>query len=316
MRLNEQNTTAKETRTMNMNAGTSTRRNAIGTAIAAFALVLTAGQLGAATIITNWSFDSDFTATTGSSPNDAATGSGDPAISSSGSMLGGGHANFDGDDWLEVTQLSDYTLGTGQVSYSLWFRDAGSVTSDRLLATGASANDQEGYALTIADRGGAVSGQTNKFFTALTSDGSGRRVQDANANGSVDPFGGSWHLVVATMDNTGSELVMNVYVDGVLETTTSGVNLDGTVDSSVGNTQSDLAIGARDDAATNKRPIVGDLDDVAIWDGVLTQNDVDYLWNDGSGMSALDVWQIPEPATLALLVLGLTTLCGRRRRGK
>lgn len=165
--------------------------------------------------------------------------------------------------------------------------------------------------MTLADRDDAVSGQTNKFFTAMTSDGSARRVQDANANGSVDPFDGSWHLVVSTMDNTGSELVMNVYVDGVLETTTSGDNLEGTVDSFVGNTQSDLTIGARDDTDSNKRPIVGDLDDVAIWDGVLTQSDVDYLWNDGSGRSAT---LIPEPTALALLILGGLTLLKRRPR--
>lgn len=79
-------------------AGTSQLNRAVGTAIAVAILGLTAGHLQAATIITNWSFDSDFTATTGSSMNDAATGSGVPAISTSGSKLGGGYANFDGDD--------------------------------------------------------------------------------------------------------------------------------------------------------------------------------------------------------------------------
>lgn len=288
---------------MRLNAGTFTLRHSIGTVIAAFVLVLTAGQLGAATITTHWSFDSDFTATSGTDLNDATTVGGDPSVSSTGSKLGGGHGAFDGNDRLDVSQVGDYELGTGQLSYSFWFRDAGSSSSDRVLETGAINNGTEGYAMFT---------DTSNGMSAAASDGSARTILKSDANNTVDLFDNDWHFVAVAMDNSGSNPTysVNVWVDGVLETDATIWYSNSTgVNGSVGNDSSVLAIGG---SALSGGRMTGDIDDLAIYDGLLTQENVARLYNSGDGQTAPHF--IPEPTTLALLALGLTAVLGRRPR--
>ena len=68
------------------------------------------------------------------------------------------------------------------------------------------------------------------------------------------------------------------YLDAVAGTPTSGTA--GPIANSVS-----LYFGARaGDGAFNN--MNGQLDDVAIWDGALTQADVDRLWNNGDGRAA------------------------------
>ena len=53
----------------------------------------------------------------------------------------------------------------------------------------------------------------------------------------------------------------------------------------------------------------GEIDEVGIWNRVLSAGEIQTLWNNGDGLSP-----IPEPATLSLLALGGLALVRRRRR--
>mgnify|MGYP006288867471 CR=1 FL=1 len=253
---------------------------------------------GAATILTHWSFDSDFAATTGVQQNDATANNGDPEIVSGGSAIGAGHLSLDGNDDLAVSPANDYELGNGQFSVSLWFRDAGSDSSDRIIATGGTTNSQAGWAMFLDTDGGQMAGDVG--------DGSGRTIQKADANGTVDPFDSDWHHLAFTMDATvgsGSEVNIQVFIDGVLETSEELATLDGGAQPPITNALSDLIIGSN--GSTN-RGMSGDLDDLAVLNGVLSPTEVDAIYNDGNGRSIPSV--VPEPSAYAFLGISIVAL--------
>jgi len=92
-----------------------------------------------------------------------------------------------------------------------------------------------------------------------------------------------WHHLVTTVD---AGVENNMYVDGVLVATdTSGTLLQ--------NRANAMQIGGNPDAAG--RGWNGNIDDVAVWNRALTQDEVSSIWNDGTG------------ASIASLIGGTTT---------
>ena len=80
----------------------------------------------------------------------------------------------------------------------------------------------------------------------------------------------------------------------------------------MGDTNMPLLIGRRnpDDNITSGdfMPVRGRLDEIAIWNRALTDDDIDWLYNGGDGNPA------PEPATLGLLLIGGLALLRKRNR--
>jgi len=115
---------------------------------------------------------------------------------------------------------------------------------------------------------------------------------------------GEWHLVVATFDGS----TRHLYIDGNLQSGSGSGQ-------PVAATNRDLYFGTYAiGPGRNWFSFDGDLDDLAMWDTALTQDDVDWLWNNGDGQSVATL--IPEPGSMLLLVIGAIGLLALRRRRK
>ncbi len=114
-----------------------------------------------------------------------------------------------------------------------------------------------------------------------------------------------WHHVVATVD---ADTDVKIYVDGVLAASKgSGHNNS--------NTPYQMAIGSN--GQHNNRAWDGMIDDVGVWDRVLTADEVASIWNNGDGASIESLGgEVPEPATMSLIGLAVAGLGGyiRKRR--
>ena len=92
-----------------------------------------------------------------------------------------------------------------------------------------------------------------------------------NINTGIDVFDGFWHNVITTLGTT-SEM----YIDGVLQTKTQYSNDTLTTTSII----NELLIGSAVPSTPNTS-FIGKLNELAIWDKELTQNDATALYNSG-----------------------------------
>ncbi|MEM7012966.1 MAG: LamG domain-containing protein [Verrucomicrobiota bacterium] len=252
-------------------------------------------------LLHNWDFDSNFNDSVGGKN---ATAFGDAAITGT-SKVGSGAVSFDGgDDYLLAGTTSDFVIGTGGMSVSFWFNvaDSDKAGSDRILGTGAGSNSEDGWVFFQTT-------SPNDQVSAGMGDGGGRTIQKSNANGTVDPFDGQWHFVVGVFDPS-TDTVSN-YLDGTLESTISTEVLLGGATGAVANTHP-LTFGGFPGFPT-VFDMQGLLDDVSIWDGLITQTDVNTLYNGGVGIAATSAatppTAIPEPSSI-LFTGGLLLFCG------
>lgn len=195
---------------------------------------------------------------------------------------------FDGEDgFVMVPDSADLAKGGQDLSISAWFRvDAFDTGWQALLGKGEGANYR------IARQGG----DTNMMAYA----GGGTDLR-----GGPDVADGAWHHIVATTENGG---LTAYYIDGTLVEDLSTRNpgqAAGIVDERSSDPVS-LHIGANAGAAG--REWEGGIDDVAIWNRVLTQGEITSL-SQGSVASV-----VPEPASGLMLVFGVLGLLGLRRR--
>jgi hypothetical protein len=186
-----------------------------------------------------------------------------------------------------VPDSVDLAKGGQDLSISAWFRvDAFDTGWQALLGKG------EGSNYRIARQGG----DTNMMAYA----GGG-----SDLRGGPDVADGGWHHIVATTQNDG---LTAYYIDGALVEDLS-TRAPGTVANIVDERSSDpvsLHIGANAGAAN--REWEGGIDDVAIWNRVLTQGEITAL-SQGSVASV-----VPEPASGTMIILGLLGFLGFRRR--
>jgi hypothetical protein len=105
---------------------------------------------------------------------------------------------------------------------------------------------------------------------------------------------GEWHHLVVTFDQPSN--TMSIYIDGILRasnTYTSAFNLN------------QVTFGGRWDSGD--RNINGSLDEVQIYDHVLTPSEITFLFNNPGSIA-------PEPSRPLLLTIALAPLLLRRRR--
>jgi len=112
---------------------------------------------------------------------------------------------------------------------------------------------------------------------------------------------GQWHHVVAVTESSGD--AARLYVDGSTNVATISSQ------AGLGDNDATLRIGFNPESGG--RGWNGLIDDVAIWGRPLTANEVDTIYNGGTGQSIGVL--VPEPATMALLALGLPVMIRRRR---
>ena len=146
-------------------------------------------------------------------------------------------------------------------------------------------------------------GAFDKSWQALLSKGEGSNYRiarrgDGNAVGYAGGVGegaddvgsvndGQWHHFVAVSDATGAAFGTALYIDGVLH----GINATKPVLTA---TTKRLFIGENPDALG--RQWNGSIDDLAIWNRVLTGGEVATLWNSGTGLPLSTLPSIKPPS--------------------
>ncbi len=236
---------------------------------------------GTAKLAGYWTFDSDLTDAVGG--KDAAA-FGDAGFQTTTSKIGAGAAAFDGSgDYMTAGTAGDFSIGTGAMSVSFWLNvaDADKENSDRFLNNGAGNNTQMGWTFFMRTN---AAGMIGDGVDAGMSDGGGRRIQGTNGNDTIDALDGNWHLLVGVFDYNGGNGKVDIYLDAVMETTIALADLGTWNGSRIDNTHA-LTFGAIA-ANPNAFFLNGLLDDVAIWDAALSQDQIDALWNGGAGQAA------------------------------
>jgi len=110
-----------------------------------------------------------------------------------------------------------------------------------------------------------------------------------DALGAVPVMDENWHHFVAITDQTAEKFGTALYIDG---------NLDGTIEGTpvlTKNSTQNVIIGDNPDARS--REWNGELDEIAIWGRVLTEEEIAILFNNGAGKPLSDF--LPPPLDLA-----------------
>ena len=272
--------------------------------IAFLALVVPLGlaTTANAALVAHYNFDDDTATDLSGNDNDGTLGALTAFSTDNPFGVGNGKsANFGGDTGvIEVpTSASLNAVGAGataKMTIALWAK---------FPAT------EPTWIRYIQQRDGVMGG--DGWF--LTGDGDDRIIVfdptdsgEQNVGGAVGLTNGAkmtpykddaWHHIAFTMDGTH----VRGYVDGVF--IDNWAYTHGTGFASSGS----LFIGGRSNVeGTSNTPTEGSLDDIGLWDEVLTPEYIAYL---GAG----DGNPIPEPATMTLLAFGgLGVLIRRRRR--
>jgi hypothetical protein len=184
-----------------------------------------------------------------------------------------------GNQFVEITGGNENELEFpgGSMSIAAWFK-VGTFDTEwqALIAKG------EGNNYRIARRG-----TTGAIAYAGGVGEPGQAAPDVND--------GAWHHVVAVSDHTAGTYL---YIDGVLveENTTPPV---------LASNAQNLMIGENPDA--RNREWEGSIDDVGIWNRVLTEAEVKEIWNNGTGKALINIL----PAKTEILGTGAASLLGR-----
>lgn len=173
------------------------------------------------------------------------------------------------DQFVEVTGGSedDLEFPGGSMSIAAWFKVTTFDTDwQALIAKGEGSNwrvARSGATLQMSYAGGIgdVTGATE--------------ITDTN-----------WHHLVAITDATGAAFATAIYIDGVLDGTVEGEPV-------LAENTSRVMIGENPEA--RNREWEGELDDIAIWDRVLTEQEITQLYAGGAGLAIGTL--LPAPAT-------------------
>jgi hypothetical protein len=125
----------------------------------------------------------------------------------------------------------------------------------------------------------------------------------ASSAGGIVSTTGAWHQFIARRTTN----LLEIFYDGNLTPVATTTLAAGALSSS-GN---DFRINSRVGLAT---PVMGALDEVAVWNSSLSNGDITTLYNSGAGVDVNSL--LPEPASLGLLALSATAMLHRRRSAR
>lgn len=213
-----------------------------------------------ANLVSNWNFDSSNSNDRVGSNNGSDTSM---AYNTTTGISGFGvKADFDGASSLITVADAASLRITSSFSISAWIKTS---TSSKCIFQSASQNTAVAgiiihVGLNTAHKFGIFSGNN----TGTTP---GTNYQAADSTTSVDD--GAWHFVVATSD--GSNL--RVYVDGSLQSTVAWAHNPAYAATNY------IRIGCEVDTGANINKFNGSVDDLAVWNRVLTQTEITNLFS-------------------------------------
>ena len=177
--------------------------------------------------------------------------------------------SLDGEDtYLSIGNPSDLQI-TGNMTISAWFKTS-SGSNNRIIDKDGGGGQPRSYILLLV---------SNKLrWVRFNSAGTGYTID------TVDTYNdNAWHHVVVTNKTSGT---IDIYVDGTALTLGTGTGNYTNVTSSgnSGITMNNAAVGINMGyfAATTSQYFDGLIDEVAIWDDVLTSSEVTAIYNNGA----------------------------------
>ncbi|UCF17246.1 MAG: hypothetical protein JSW59_07250, partial [Phycisphaerales bacterium] len=250
------------------------------TCLVSFILILGAAGNAGAALVGHWRLDGDASDTSGS-------GLDGEIIGSPNWVAGrvGGAMEIDGDDWVEIpgtSQNDGFSSTQGEVSWAVWFKTSNAGVLNTVMCVGpAGAAHVQGNRSINVEAAGDIMIRAHSVG-ALTSRRSTATVAD-----------GEWHHVAVTIafDADGTNDPMKVYIDGDLSKGYEATDININQHSGPG-AGFILTLGAR-----GTTPFVGSIDDVRVYDHVLSE--VEIL-----AAMAAEPWPYafgPNPADGALL---------------
>jgi len=252
------------------------------------ALAATALPAMSATLVHYWDFEGGYADKAGSADGTAgaevstSTGwDGNTAAQFPGAVSGGGA--FDSTGYVDIT-VGTPVAGAFTMSYWIKIADDGGTNARGIFDFSGDGGDgpQSLY----------IGGTGNLAFRVDGLSGGGAALAPL----AEDDL---WHFVVASYDPTNG---IEVHIDG-FGVDASNPSTYGTV-----NWDPDQYLGAFNVGTNVDRGLDGSLDDVAIYDGLLTESQINGLFN-----GTLSPDGIPEPGVTLLGALGLLGLLRRRR---
>ncbi|QDU55080.1 LamG-like jellyroll fold domain-containing protein [Aeoliella mucimassa] len=255
-------------------------RSIIKTMVALLILVSTAAEVSAVELLHYWDFEGSYEDKAGLADGTAGaevvsvTGHNGNTAAYFPAALASGEA-FDATGYVDIDSTKTTNTGNAAFSFSYWFKLAVDDTTDARGIFDFSGNGGDGPQSLWIQTG------TNENKLAFRVDG----VGSGNALALVDlPLeDDQWHFLAATFDPTGN---LEVHVDGAGVDASALATGVGTVDWSP-----DQYLGAFNVATVASRGMNGSLDDMAIYSGVLTSDEIAGLYTSALTPDAF----LPEP---------------------
>jgi len=179
---------------------------------------------------------------------------------------------FDGtDDWVSITDFNDSGDSNKQISVFAWIK--GAVQQNReIISHYDSGANQRAWLL------GSGSSNSSKIQVIISDDGTYSSGHRKHYESSLTTMDSSWHLTGFTFNNG----VLKIYVDGKEDTNPTKTYDDAIT--TILNPSVNLSIGAHLNNGTAAQILLGQIDDVQIYNYALTALQVKNLFNQGSSV--------------------------------
>lgn len=270
-------------------------------------------------LVAGWTFDEtsgNFTDVSSNGQDLAPLGT--PFGNGSNGIVGGAMDLNASTDAASNASVGDFGLSDSfTVSFWLYLDDTPNASSGPFLSflgrrvagpAAARSGLPEGWSIRNSS-GGSVARRQKLALFWFANDGTNNISRNVWTQG--DPLDQGWNHLVVTYDGDPTLDGVRVYRDNTLDVMANPFGDDLTQAGYSVTTNEEFAVGKRLDADGGAVGNPGGrIDEVGIWERVLTAKEVNTLWNEGNGYS---ISNIPEPGTLALLGAGGLFLCSRRR---
>ena len=193
------------------------------------------------------------------------------ATTSTDKKLGTNSYLFDGNDYVVCGSTSDFNFAhkTGHtVTVAFWFKQSNAPSGGEIIVGTASTSTggSTGFYL-----GTHTSGRI--FFSLYDGDATTEPINDYLTGNNIIPDTSNWYHYVFTFDDSN----LTIYRNGSQVATTSYTASSTTT----GNATNSLTLGKAPNASGNY--LDGRLDDMGIWDRVLSTSEISELYNSGTG---------------------------------